>query len=272
MKPCNLLKIIYEDDQVLVYHKPAGLATQSAKVGQPDAVSELRKYLAGKGAGAGTGSNGVQGAGAQGVQGRGTSNGNRAVTEPYLGIVHRLDQPVEGLLVFAKTKAAAANLTKQLEAGSLNKQYYATVCGKPVAETGELVDYLLKEGNQARVVSQGTPGAKKAVLQYKVTQSTVAGKQTASSGSTLTQAAAEADDVNYISRLDIHIDTGRFHQIRAQLAHAGWPILGDSKYGTSLSQDVSRQQGIRNVALLAYKLEFVHPKTGKKCEYNISEK
>lgn len=239
-KPCSLSKIIYEDDQVLVYHKPAGLATQSAKVGQPDAVSELKKYLARQGA------------------------------EPYLGIVHRLDQPVEGLLVFAKTKAAAANLTKQLEAGSLNKQYYATVCGKPEAEAGELVDYLLKEGNLAKVVSQSTQGAKKAVLQYKVMQSTVAGKQTASSGSILTQATAEADDMNYISRLDIHIDTGRFHQIRAQLAHAGWPILGDSKYGTEKSLQVSRQQGVRNVALFAYKLEFVHPKTGKKCEYNIS--
>ena len=176
-KPCGLSRIIYEDDQVLVYHKAAGLATQSAKIGQPDVVSELKKYLAGQGAGAGTDSNG---AGAKGVQGRGTTNGNKTVTEPYLGIVHRLDQPVEGLLVFAKTKAAAANLTKQLEAGSLNKQYYATVCGKPEAEAGELVDYLLKEGNLAKVVSQDTPGAKKAVLQYKVMQSTVAGKQTAS--------------------------------------------------------------------------------------------
>lgn len=228
---------------MLVYHKPAGLATQSAKIGQPDVVSELKKYLAGQGAGAGTDSNG---AGAKGVQGRRTTNGNKTVTEPYLGIVHRLDQPVEGLLVFAKTKAAAANLTKQLEAGSLNKQYYATVCGKPVAEAGELVDYLLKEGNLAKVVSQGTSGAKKAVLQYKVLES------------------------GDISRLDIHIDTGRFHQIRVQLAHAGWPILGDSKYGTEKSLQVSRQQGVRNVALFAYKLEFVHPKTGKKCEYNIS--
>ncbi len=224
-----------------MYHKPAGLATQSAKVGQPDAVSELKKHLAGKD----VGSKGAPGARA-GLQGRGTSNGSRAVIEPYLGIVHRLDQPVEGLLVFAKTKAAAANLTKQLEAGSLNKQYYATVCGKPEAEAGELVDYLLKEGNLAKVVSQGTSGAKKAVLQYKVLES------------------------RDISRLDIHIDTGRFHQIRAQLAHAGWPILGDSKYGTPKSQEISRQQGVRNVALLAYKLEFIHPKTGKKCEYNIS--
>lgn len=237
-KACGLSKIIYEDEQVLVYHKPAGLATQSAKVGQPDVVSELKKYLARKG------------------------------TDSYLGVVHRLDQPVEGLLVFAKTKAAAAHLTKQLEAGSLNKQYYATVCGKPEAEAGELVDYLLKEGNLAKVVSQGTPQAKKAVSQYRVLECT----ETKTKGAT----GSEASDIetqapgNYISRLDIHIDTGRFHQIRAQLAHAGWPILGDSKYGTPKSQEISRRQGIRNVALFAYKLEFIHPKTGKKCEYNIS--
>ena len=220
-----------------MYHKPAGLATQSAKVGQPDAVSELKKYLA---------------------------------PAPYLGIVHRLDQPVEGLLVFAKTKAAAAHLTKQLEAGSLNKQYYATVCGKPQTEEGELVDYLLKEGNLARVVSQGTPSAKKAVLQYRVVESMVIGAQAASDGKTNALAETEKVDTGHISRLDIHIDTGRFHQIRAQLAHAGWSILGDSKYGTPHSQEISRQQGIRNVALFAYKLEFIHPKTGKKCEYNIS--
>lgn len=241
MKPCGLSKIIYEDEQVLVYHKPAGLATQSAKVGQPDVVSELKKYLAAKG---------TQGAGDTKAtkSGAGKASGTKSGAEPYLGIVHRLDQPVEGLLVFAKTKAAAAHLTKQLEAGSLNKQYYATVCGKPEAEAGELVDYLLKEGNLAKVVSQDTPQAKKAVLQYRVVES--------------------AD----ISRLDIHIDTGRFHQIRAQLAHAGWPILGDSKYGTVKSLEISRRQDIRNVALFAYKLEFIHPKTGKKCEYNISQK
>ena len=244
---------------MLVYHKPAGLATQSAKVGQPDVVSELKKYLAAKGT-----------AGMKPEQGAGKASGIRLGTEPYLGIVHRLDQPVEGLLVFAKTKAAAAHLTKQLEAGSLNKQYYATVCGKPAAEAGELVDYLLKEGNLAKVVSQGTLQAKKAVLQYKVLESMEVGAQLASNGKTSDLAEAEKADTDYISRLNIHIDTGRFHQIRAQLAHAGWPILGDSKYGTPYSQEISRQQGIRNVALFAYKLEFIHPKTGKKCEYNIS--
>lgn len=218
--------IIYEDEHVLVCHKPAGLATQSGRVGQPDVVSELKKYL-------------------------NTSGGAKHESKaqpPYLGVVHRLDQPVEGLLVFAKTQKAAAHLTKQLSEGSLNKQYYAVVCGQPMKEAGELVDYLVKDGNVARVVSAQTEGAKKAVLQYKVVEAPVAGK---------------------VALLEVHIDTGRFHQIRVQMSHAGLPLLGDSKYGTEASMALSRQLGIRNVALCAYAVEFVHPVTGKKLSFNI---
>ena len=240
-----------------MYHKPAGLATQSAKVGQPDAVSELKKYLAGKASAENVGG---MTEGAKGEQGRAKAGGAKTGTEPYLGIVHRLDQPVEGLLVFAKTKAAASHLTKQLEAGSLNKQYYATVCGKPEAKSGELVDYLLKEGNLAKVVPQGTPQAKKAVLQYRVAESKVP------------ECGAEIKSTQNVIRLDVHIDTGRFHQIRVQLAHAGFPILGDMKYGTSESVEMSKELGVRNVALFAYKLEFVHPVTGKHMEYKIEQK
>ena len=97
-------KIIYEDNHIIIVHKPAGLATQTSHIGQQDVASELKNYLAKIG---------------QSVDGKRTSE------QPYLGIIHRLDQPVEGLLVFAKTKEAAAKLTKQLSAGTLNKQYYA---------------------------------------------------------------------------------------------------------------------------------------------------
>ena len=95
-------EILYEDNSVLVIRKPAGLAVQSARIGQADVVSELKSYLA-KQAGAGQG-------------------------EPYLAVIHRLDQPVEGVLVFAKEKKAAAALTKQLSDGTLNKHYYAVLC------------------------------------------------------------------------------------------------------------------------------------------------
>lgn len=218
-------KIIYEDAHILVAHKPAGLATQSAKVGQPDMVSELKNYLA--------------------KQGSKEKNG-----APYLGIIHRLDQPVEGLLVFAKTKEAAGKLTAQLAGGTLNKQYYALVCGKLTEETGELVDYLRKEGNLAKVSNPQDKEAKKAVLQYKVLS------------------YKELESGANITLLDIHIDTGRFHQIRAQLANGGWPILGDTKYG-SKSIEISKQLNLRNVALYAYRLELKHPITGKMLEFTI---
>lgn len=220
-------KIIYEDEHVLVCHKPAGLATQSGRVGQSDVESELKKYL-----------NRPEGA-----------NRESKAQPPYLGVVHRLDQPVEGLLVFAKTKKAAAHLTKQLSEGSLNKQYYAMVCGQPVKEDGELVDYLVKDGNVARVVTGQAEGAKKAVLRYKV----VEGTQVPTN----------------VAILDIRIETGRFHQIRVQMSHAGMPLLGDSKYGTQESATLSKQLGIRNVALCAYAVEFMHPVNGKRLGFNI---
>ena len=219
-------KIIYEDSHILVVHKPAGLATQSSKVGQPDLVSELKNYLA-----------------------KQEKNG-----APYLGIVHRLDQPVEGLLVFAKTKEAAGKLTTQLAGGALNKQYYALVCGKPGEESGELVDYLCKEGNLAKIVTAQDKDAKKAVLQYKVL------------------ANKELNGEENITLLDIHIDTGRFHQIRAQLSGSGWPILGDGKYGNEASVNLSRHLKVPNVALYAYRLELKHPATGKQLTFSIEPK
>lgn len=228
-------KIIYEDTHILVAHKPAGLATQSAKVGQPDMVSELKNYLVGQ----------------QTKQKNNQMNNSKKAATPYLGIIHRLDQPVEGLLVFAKTKAAAGKLTAQLAGGTLNKQYYALVCGKPTEEAGELVDYLSKEGNLAKISNVQAQEAKKAVLQYQ------------------TLSVTQSEDNQDISLLDIHIDTGRFHQIRAQMAHAGWPILGDSKYGSEQSVEVSKKLKIRNVALYAYRLEMKHPVTGEKLEFTM---
>ena len=119
-------EILYEDNSILVIRKPAGLAVQSAGIGQADVVSELKSHLA-----------------------KLPDAGRPGKGEPYLGIVHRLDQPVEGLLVFAKDKKAAAALSKQLAEGALNKHYYAVLCGYPDCPEGDLVDYLRKEGNVA---------------------------------------------------------------------------------------------------------------------------
>lgn len=204
-------EILYEDQALLVVRKPAGLATQTAKIGQADVVSEIKNYL----------------------------------KSPYLGVIHRLDQPVEGLLVFAKTKQSAAALSGQLAEGTLNKRYYAVICGKPLKKQGELVDYLCKESVKtglAKVIEERElteyPDAKKAVLQYR-----------------LLQYAEEAD----LSLMEVHIDTGRFHQIRVQMSHAGMALAGDSKYADEVSRSHAEKLEIKNTALCAYCLDFWHP-------------
>lgn len=229
-------KIIYEDKEILVCYKPAGLAVQTARTGQADMVSELKNYLA--------------------------SSGEK---ELYLGLVHRLDQPVEGLLVFGRTKGAAAALSGQLGKGLLNKQYYAVVCGKPDQERGELVDYLWKTpDNKARIVTEQVDAlqpaseasdVKKAILQYDILQS-------------LEVQSVHRRGVEWISLARIHIDTGRFHQIRAQMSHAKLPLLGDQKYGNEASLELSVHLGVKNVALCACRVEFCHPVTGETLSFS----
>lgn len=230
------VKVIFEDKDIIVIYKPAGLATQTAQVGQKDAVSELKNYFA--------------------------KQQSKANGQPYLGIIHRLDQPVEGLLVFAKNRKAAASLTSQLSGnadGLLNKQYYAVVCGKPIEKAGKLVDYLDKDEIGRAVIvpcetakeSKEDGNGKVAILHYRQ------------------KGTAKSLSGESFSLLDVTIETGRFHQIRAQLAHAGMPILGDKKYGDERSRLLSEELHIRNVALCAYSLEFVHPVTGARKSFLI---
>lgn len=210
-------KILYEDPHIFVIHKPAGIAVQSGRVGQMDCESELKNYLA-----------------RQGVS-------------PYIGLVHRLDQPVEGVLVVARTKEAAAKLNKQLAQGTLNKKYLAVVhLEKDVEETGSLKDYLIKEGQVAKVVSSNIIEAKEAHLHYQIMQ-----KQ------------------DNLTLVDVEIETGRFHQIRCQMAHHGMPLIGDAKYGSSSSREISTKAGIRQVALCANRIAFKHPITGKELSFEV---
>jgi len=211
-------KIVYEDAKLLVIHKPAGLATQSARVGEADVVSELKNFLAKKKEGT------------------------------YVGVIHRLDQPVEGLLVFAKDKGTAAALTKQLGQGSLHKWYKALVYGTVQEPNKRVVSYLEKQGNVALVADrkEDLQDGKEAVLTY--------------------DRIWQRSEYAY---LDICIETGRFHQIRAQLSHIGLPILGDSKYGTENSVAYSKEQGKRYVCLCADKLSLTHPASGKNLSFCI---
>lgn len=215
-------KILYEDDVMLVIHKPAGLAVQSARIGQMDVESELRNYIA--------------------AQARKTNS----KVAPYVGLVHRLDQPVEGLLVVAKTKEAAAALTKQLTNGSLNKKYMAVVQTSHTSEEGTFCDFMIKEGQVAKIVSSNEKQAKEARLQYRIVKT------------------ADILEKVQLALVDIEIETGRFHQIRCQMASHNMPLLGDSKYGSEQTKELSRQLGIRNVALCANRITCIHPKT-KKC-------
>lgn len=229
-------QIVYEDEAVLVIRKPAGLATESAGIGQKDVVSELKNYVAKKNPG----------------------------KMPYLGIVHRLDQPVEGLLVFAKTKKAAENLTAQLGKGTLKKEYLAVVCGKVPENTGRLVDYLAKEKGMAVVKNAADAKTEKDVDAQVKDAADAQVKQAADPQAkkavlTYTKKA----ETGRLTLLAVQIETGRFHQIRAQLSHAGFPILGDEKYGSEESKELSREKKIRFTALCAASLSFRHPVTGK---------
>ena len=207
--------ILFEDKEILVCHKPAGIAVQNARLGAADMESSLKNYLALKNPG----------------------------KMPYLAVIHRLDQPVEGVLVFAKTSGAAGNLSKQIMAGGAGKYYLAVTEGKPEKSEGTLTDYLKKNGraNISQTVPANTPGAKKAILYYKV---------------------LDQKEINGKIRtlLKIKLETGRHHQIRVQLSHAGMPLLGDRKYNPSGERGVS-------LGLCSCGLEFKHPKTGKQMKF-----
>lgn len=213
------MNVIYEDKHILVVNKSAGIAVQSAGVGTKDLETEIKKYRKLKG------------------------------ESPEIYVVHRLDQPVSGLIVFAKTKEAAAKMSKGMQEDGYIKDYRADVYSVGlIKEKATLTDYLIKDSktNTAQVVEDKTPGAKKAILEYEL---------------------LEKRDKE--STLLIHLHTGRFHQIRVQLANRGMPILGDRKYGTEDSMDYSNKSGIKNTMLTACRLSFVHPDSGKKMDFEL---
>ena len=211
------LNTLYEDDELLVIKKDAGTPVQAGKMRIMDLEGIIKRELYMR---------------------------NPKGGEPYLGIVHRLDQPVEGVMVFAKNPKAAAALSKQVTDGTMKKHYLALVCGKPSEKEGTLVDYLQKDGrtNTSKVVQKGAKDAKRSELKYRVLE--------------------EREET---SLLEIELLTGRHHQIRVQMANAGWPLYGDTKYNLAFAETT----GYVQTALCAYKLSFVHPKTRKRMEFTI---
>lgn len=254
--------ILYEDDDLIVCHKKAGIPVQSARIEQKDMVSILNNYLA---------------------QRRGECNGDvskcgikkkQRNADQEVFVVHRLDQPVEGLVVFAKNKKAAAGLSKQITEGSMKKRYQAVVC---VTKQGEKllqgfgdhahirIDYLVKNGktNKSEVVDQNYKEAKRAELSFQV----------------LEQRSSDEMDYKKYALVSIDLKTGRHHQIRVQMSHAGLPLYGDQKYHKNWQDYVSREEEPENellgyfgsaptkknpsLALCSVELQMKHPSTGK---------
>lgn len=261
----NRERILYEDNDIIVCHKAAGIATQTARVGQADMVSEIINYLTRTAQGRKEAQNEHRMMG-----GNGQPRNRDSRSAPYIGIVHRLDQPVEGILVFAKNKQAAAELSRQVTENRMEKYYCAVVCGREFQKSGELIDYLLKDGrtNTSRIVPPEVKDAKKAVLEYEISEemhlSEYAFRRMVS------EQTAESDKSPHrIALAKIRLHTGRHHQIRVQMSHAGMSLLGDYKYADAETLKISEQMKVKEIALCAYHLSFKHPRTGEKMQFQI---
>ena len=207
--------IVFEDDAVIVCEKPAGMPVQSDHTRDMDVLTILKHHI---------------------------FEEQNSEEEPYLAVVHRLDRPVGGLMVLAKTKEAAANLSEQIQNFEFEKNYQAVVCGNLREDFGTFEDYLLKNGktNKTEVVKAGTPGARKAELDYELID------------------CIETKE-GVLTWILVILHTGRHHQIRVQMAHAGMPLAGDRKYGAGTNVTI----GAGSLALCAASLTFFHPITGK---------
>ena len=207
------LKVIYEDNHIIVVEKPVNIPSQGDKTGDIDMLTLIKNY----------------------IKEKYNKPGN-----VYLGLVHRLDRPVGGVMVFAKTSKAASRLSEEVRLKEFKKTYLVIVNGKMESKTGTLEDYLLKNerNNMSKVVKEGTKNSKLAVLDYEV---------------------LKYDEDIDLSVLKINLHTGRHHQIRVQLSSRDHSIYGDQKYG-------GRGHG-KQITLWAYKLKIKHPTTKELMEF-----
>ena len=207
------LKILFEDNHIIVVEKKPNVPSQEDKTEDMDMLSLVKQYI------------------------------KETYQKPgnvYLGLVHRLDRPVGGVMVFAKTSKAASRLSNQVREKVFKKKYLAVVDGKVETQKGVLEDYLYKDErhNTSKVVNKDKKNAKLAKLDYEV---------------------LKYNEVKNLSLLKINLHTGRHHQIRVQLANFGHSIFGDQKYGT-------RGKG-KQIALWAYELTIEHPITKEKMTF-----
>lgn len=273
-------QVFYEDNDIIVCYKPAGIATQTARVGQRDMVSEAANYLSAQSADKG------QAAGqSRSVRAADIQAGRRQPDRKQgIYVVHRLDQPVEGILVFAKHSKAAATLGRQITENRMEKYYYAVVDGTGISEKKEqpveaekeaagtygetLTDYLVKDSgtNMSRIAAPGSKEAKKAVLEYEIVERKGLFPENFPKSPDL-----EENPVK-IAFIRIRLITGRHHQIRVQMSHAGMSLLGDYKYACERAKKLSDALRIKQIALCAYRLDFTHPVSGKKLSFQTEPK
>lgn len=239
------LDIIYEDNHVIVVIKPQNIPTQEDESGDLDLLSMIKQY----------------------IKEKYNKPGN-----VYVGLVHRLDRPTGGVMVFAKTSKAASRLCKEIQDGTMKKEYLTVLEGQLPLKTKHLVNYLKKdeERNIVKVAPMGETGAKRAELVYDIVEVekefkniNLAPSQKINENSLEEKAPSQARELSKILTLaKVELITGRGHQIRVQFANLKAPVFGDVKYGNGNGKT-------NELALWAHKLEFVHPTTKEKMSFTV---
>lgn len=202
----NELEILYEDNHIIVVIKPCNIPSQADSSNDIDMLTIVKNY----------------------IKEKYNKEGN-----VYLGLVHRLDRPVSGIMVFAKTSKAASRLTKMIKEHNFNKTYLAVVHGKTKDEE-QLINKISKDKNNNSYLDEN---GKEAILDYKL---------------------LKYDKKEDLSVLKVNLKTGRHHQIRFQLSNTNHPIYGDQRYG---------YQDKKQIMLYAYKLKFIHPVKKEEMEF-----
>lgn len=203
------INILYEDKFIIVAIKPPKMPCQKDKTEDLDLLSILKEKI----------------------------RKEDRVSNPYIGLIHRLDRPVGGVIVYSKTKYANTFISKEIQDRNVTKEYLVIVCGKPEENQGILVDKLFKIASKNMSVVRDIPEAKEAVLEYKLIET------------------IDDEEFGPLSLLKVDLKTGRHHQIRVQLSHHNLPLWGDTKYNEIFTNRKEWSQ----IALWASTIKFIHP-------------
>ncbi len=219
-----MINILYEDNHIIVVEKPVNVPSQEDKTGDKDMLTFVKDYIKQK---------------------------YQKVGNVYVGLVHRLDRPVGGIMVFAKTSKAASRLSESIRTKDFQKTYLAVVNDGCLKSEAVLEDYLYKNEalNKSMVVSKEKKGAKLARLRYQIIETIE--KSIIMEPDAAIDRYAKTIQKGKLSLVKIHLETGRHHQIRVQFANSGNSLYGDQKYGSGPKGE--------QIALWAYQIEFKHP-------------